>query len=271
MNRLYKMYSNTNIENINRGFGLLADKYDKMQFTNKPVQIMRGKFYKLVASVVKPGSDILEINCGSGIDAAYFAGKGYNVLATDISDKMLLNANAKNTDKKVEFMKLSFTELHKIQNRKFDLVYSNLGGLNCTDELKKISTDIYNLLNDEGYFIAAVMPNCFLWEFLLFIKGEYKRAFRRMTNNWVGANVGGEKIKVKYYSPKRFKKYFTNEFSFVKTKALRIFAPPPPAGHFYSKHPAVSKLLDKFDSFLENFYFASFTCDYYIIVFKKKI
>ena len=265
------MYSNTNIENINKGFGALADEYDEMRFTNKSVQIMREKFYELVTSVVKPGSDILEINCGSGIDAAYFAGKGYNVLATDISDKMLLNAEEKNINKNIEFMKLNFIELHKIQNRKFDLVYSNLGGLNCTDELKKISADIYNLLNDEGYFIAAVMPNFFLWEFLLFIKGEFARALRRISKDWIEANVGGEKIKVKYYSPKRFKKYFTNEFSFVKTKALRIFAPPPPAGHFYSKHPSFSKLLDKIDLFLENFYFASFACDYYIIVFKKKI
>jgi len=199
------MYSNTNIENINKGFGVLADEYDEMQFTNKPVQIMREKFYELVESIVKPGSDILEINCGSGIDALYFGNKGYNVLATDISDKMLRNAEAKNIDKNIKFMKLSFTELDKINSKKFDLVYSNLGGLNCTDELQKIGKDIYNLLNNGGYFIAAVMPNFFLWEFLLFIKGEFKRAFRRMTNNWVEANVGGEKIKVKYYSPQRFR------------------------------------------------------------------
>lgn len=131
------MSSFINIENINKGFGALADEYDKMRFTNKPVQIMREKFYELVDTTVKPGSDILEINCGSGIDALYFGKKNYNVLATDISDKMLSNAEAKNINKNIEFMKLNFTELNKISNRKFDLVYSNLGGLNCTDELEK--------------------------------------------------------------------------------------------------------------------------------------
>lgn len=263
------MNSITNVENINKGFGVLADEYDEMQHTNKPVQIMRKKFYDLVCDTVIPGADILEINCGSGIDALYFGKKNYNVLATDISDKMLINAETKNISKNVEFMKLNFTELNKISNRKFDLVYSNLGGLNCADELQKIGNDIYNILNEGGYFIAAVMPNFFLWEFFLFIKGEFKRAFRRMTNNWVEANVGGQKIKIKYYSPKRFRKYFQIEFKFVKTKALRIFAPPPPAGHFYSKHPAVSKLLDKLDRSIEDFYLSSFVCDYYIIIFKK--
>lgn len=264
------MNSIPNYEKINKGFGALADEYDQMRFTNKPVQIMREKFYEVVENFVKPGSDILEINCGSGIDALHFSNRGYNVVATDISDKMLLNAETKNYERKVEFRKLSFTELHKIQNRKFDLVYSNLGGLNCTDELEKISRDINNLLNSDGYFIAAVMPNFFLWEFLLFLKGEFARALRRIKKDWIEANVGGEKIKVKYYSPRRFKKYFMNEFNFIHTKAMRILAPPPPAEKFYAIHPRLSKLLDKIDERIEDFYLSSFVCDYYIIVFKKK-
>jgi len=264
------MNSIADYEKINKGFGALADEYDEMRFTNKPVQIMREKFYELVESITKPGADVLEINCGGGIDALHFSNKGYKVFATDISDKMLVNAETKNYNRKVEFKKLSFTELHKIQNRKFDLVYSNLGGLNCTDEFEKISREITNLLNSGGYFIAAVMPNFFLWEFLLFVKGEFARALRRLNKNWIEANVGGEKIKVKYYSPRRFKKYFMNDFSFIKTKALRIFAPPPPAGKFYSKHPRLSKLLDKIDDRIEDFYLSSYACDYYIIVFKKK-
>lgn len=131
--------------------------------------------------------------------------------------------------------------------------------------------DINNLLNDGGYFIAAVMPNFFLWEFLLFLKGEFARALRRINKDWIEANVGGEKIKVKYYSPGRFKKYFISEFNFIKIKALRIFAPPPPAENFYVKYPRLSKMLDKIDLLIEDFYISSFACDYYIIVFKKKI
>lgn len=258
-----------NTENINIGFGNLADEYDSMIFTNKPVQIMRQKFYDVITNLIKPGLDLLEINCGSGIDAIYFSERGYKVLATDISDKMINNAKAKINNKNIEFMKMDFTLLNKIKNRKFDLVYSNLGGLNCTDELDKISNSIYTLLNENGYFIAAVMPNFFLWEFLLILKGEFKRALRRLHKKWVEANVGGEKIYIKYYSPHRFKKYFQNKFSFIKTKSLRIFAPPQPAGHYYIKHPFLTKFLDKIDNKIEDCYLSAFMCDYYIIVFKK--
>lgn len=273
------MYSQINIENINKGFGNLADEYDRLQHTNMPVSIMREKFYDVVTNLVEPGANLLEINCGSGIDAIYFGDKGYKVLATDVSDKMLFNAKAKNKNENVEFMKMDFTEPGIISNKKFDLVYSNLGGLNCTDKLGRISYDFYNLLNDGGYFVAVVMPNFFLWEFLLFIKGEFKRAFRRMNKNRVQANVGGEKINVKYYSPRVFKKYFVDNspslklrrtgFQFIKTKALRVFAPAPPAGHFYTKHPSFTKFLDKIDNKIEDYYLSAFLCDYYIIVLKK--
>ena len=258
----------TDIEKINIGFGNVADEYDSMQGINIPVKIMREKFYKTVDSYIKPPAYILELNCGTGIDAFYFANAGYNVVATDISDKMLMNARSKGTLKNLSFEKLNLAELKKATG-KYDLVISNLGGVNCLDDLSKLSRDVSELLNPKGYFIVSVMPQFCLWEFALIFKGEFKRALRRLKRDGVIANVGGEQIFVRYYSPKKFYSYFKNNFHLNKTTGLRIFAPPQPASHWYQKHPSITKFLDIIDNKIESFYFSSLIGDYYIAVLQK--
>jgi ubiquinone/menaquinone biosynthesis C-methylase UbiE len=258
----------TDIEKINTGFGNMADEYDSMQDTNIPVRKMREKFYRTVECFVKPPANVLELNCGSGIDAFHFANSGYNVTATDISDKMLTNARRKSTLKNLSFEKLNLCELDKAAGN-FDLIISNLGGLNCMDDLSKLNKDVYELLNPKGFFIASVMPQFCLWEFALILKGEFKRALRRLKKDGVIANVGGEKIFVRYYSPKIFYNYFKYNFNLMQTTALRVFAPPQPASHWYQKHPSITKFLDFIDDRIEPFYLSSFICDYYIIVLQK--
>ena len=258
----------TDIEKINTGFGNMANEYDSMQDTNIPVRKMREKFYKTVESFVKPPANVLELNCGTGIDAFHFADAGYTVTATDISDKMLINARSKSALKNLSFEKLNLSDLNKAAG-KYDLIISNLGGLNCLDDLSKLSTDVSELLNPKAFFIVSVMPEFCLWEFALIFKGEFKRALRRLKKDGVIANVGGEKIFVRYYSPKKFYNYFRNNFNLKKTTALRVFAPPQPASHWYQKHSLITKFLDFIDDKNESFYFSAFICDYYIAVLQK--
>lgn len=257
-----------NIRKINTGFGNMADEYDAMRGTNIPVKIMRKKFYNTVTSFIKPPADLLELNCGTGIDAFHFAESGYKVTATDISDKMLINAMNKGSHPNLTFKKLSLHRLDKLEE-KYDLIVSNLGGLNCLNDLSKLSKDVSSLLKPNGFFIASVMPQFCLWEVALIFKGEFKRALRRQRKKSIIANVGGEKIFVRYYSPRKFFSYFKKDFALKKTTGLRIFAPTQPVSHWYQKHPALSKFLDSIDDKIESFYPASFIGDYYIAVLQK--
>ena len=262
---------NTNfadIEKINIGFGNMADEYDAMRYTNIPVKKMREKFYKTVESYIKPPAELLEINCGTGIDAFHFANAGYNVRATDISDKMLMNARSKGSLENISFEKLNLSELNKIES-KFDIIVSNLGGINCLNDLNKLSKDVSKLLKPKGFFIASIMPQFCLWESALIFRGEFARALRRLKRNGTLANVGGEKVFVKYYSPQKFYNRFKNDFHLRETKGLCIFAPTQPASHWYKKHRSITRFLDFIDNKIESFYFSSFIGDYYIAVLQK--
>lgn len=259
-----------NFDAVNTGFGRMADEYDAIQETNLPVKKMREKYYSVVKKFVQTPAALLELNCGSGIDAHYFANNGYKILATDISDKMLANAVSKGFHPNLELRKMNFTEMDELNGQQFDAILSNLGGLNCVSDLSFLPGKINKLLKPGGHLIAVVMPSFCLWEFLLIFKGEFKRALRRMKKKGISANVGDEKIYVKYYSPRHFKKIFNEQFDMLTFKALRVFAPVPPAEHWYRKHPAITKFLDKLDNIIENIYPFSFIGDYYIAVVKKK-
>jgi len=259
-----------NYKAINIGFGNLADEYDRLQLTNKSVRLMREKFYKTIIDTVPAKSYLLELNCGSGIDAHYLAEKGYRVLAADISDKMIKNATSKEKKQNLEFRKLSYSDLNQLHNEKFDAVISNLGGFNCIDDLSPVANEIKTLLNPGGYLICTLMPHFSIWELALFFRGEVKRSFRRLKKKGTIANVGNEKVFVRYYSPSELKKFLGQDFNLIQTKALRIFSPPPPADYWYSKHPVITSLFDKLDNKIEMLYSVSFICDNFISVFRKK-
>src|SRR5690606_18746493 len=113
------------IENININFGNMADEYDAMQETNIPVKRMREKFYSSVEKYAQHHADIVDLNCITWIDAFYFDEKGFNVTATDISDKLLSNARSKGTTPNRTFVRLDFLKLNLVV-KKYDFVLSNL-------------------------------------------------------------------------------------------------------------------------------------------------
>src|SRR5690242_3344272 len=119
-------------------FDHMATSYDSV-FTNSAIgQLQRSHVWKYIESILPQlnGIDMLELNCGTGEDAVLFSDRGFNIVATDISEEML-----KVTQQKVQ----QYSMQHRISsqyldlesfsetsfNKKFDLIFSNFGGLNC--------------------------------------------------------------------------------------------------------------------------------------------
>ena len=99
-------------------------------------------------NIIKGGHiNILELNCGTGEDAIRFHKAGNEVFATDISAEMIKVSKTKlgpTEIKGITFMQLSMTDLpQEWMKGKFDLVFSNFGGLNCIDK-----NELENKLNE---------------------------------------------------------------------------------------------------------------------------
>jgi SAM-dependent methyltransferase len=67
----------------------LASTYDAHLAGNTDNALARAAFVDLVGRYVIPGSDLLDFGCGTGLDAALYAQKGYRVHAYDNSPGMI--------------------------------------------------------------------------------------------------------------------------------------------------------------------------------------
>jgi ubiquinone/menaquinone biosynthesis C-methylase UbiE len=217
------------------------------------------------------------LNCGTGEDAVRFAKMGCKVIATDISGDMLKVAKTKAEDEglldKIEFRNLDISKMsEQVFQTKFNLVFSNFGGLNCVDKqsLNVLKTKLNTVLKNEGRFVAVVMPDkCAMETIYFLLKLEIGKAFRRGKKhvNWV--NNSGESLKIYYYSPSAFYSNFKSAFMLGQKLPIGLWIPPSYTESFFQRHPRVLKFL----SSMEKSFHPSFTSrisDHYLIDLKIK-
>lgn len=163
-------------------FDPAAERYDD-QFSKTIVgKMQRSRIWRFLEKELSPSKmDILEINCGTGIDAKWLSGKGHDVIATDVSSKMI--SVAQNKFPSVKFEVCGFSEIAtRFKPNSFDLVFSNFAGLNCVDEsaLIVIQKDISEVLKPKGKFIGVFLGRESWMEQLYFrVKGKKDLIYRR--------------------------------------------------------------------------------------------
>lgn len=188
---------------------------------------------RLLSDLPAPAT-VLEINCGTGEDALWLAGRGHPVLATDISAGMLAVAKAKAAraggDLPLTWARLSAQELdiHTV-NGPFDLVFSNFGGLNCLspDQMAGLARRLAALVRPGGRLVTVVMPSFCLWETawnLLSLRPGM--AARRWRQGAVMAQVGSARFPIWYYGPGRMQRLFQDGFDCVAARPVGLAVPP---------------------------------------------
>lgn len=97
---------------------------------------------------------VLDIGCGYGENCVQFLKLGATkVTGLDISEKMLEIAKNENSSPNILYVNKSMTDLNEI-TEKFDVVFSSLA-VHYIEDFDKLVKDIYNLLNQGGYFIFS--------------------------------------------------------------------------------------------------------------------
>ncbi len=221
--------------------------------------------------------NILEVNCGTGVDAIYLAQKGHNVIATDQSAEMIKNAQLKLKDIRsanVIFQQMDIKDIkNNFTEEKFDLVFSNFGGLNCIDknELKKFGNDIKGMLNPGGRVIASIMPPLSIWDFLyfLFIVDPLK-GIKRLFSKSITAYIYELEITVHYFSPGSFAKLLGSDFIVNKIIPVGFFLPPTYLNNYFKKHSSVLKRLNKLEKKFVNSSYLSNLSNHYLIDLQLK-
>lgn len=237
-------------QEVNAAFSKQSTHFDEDDSLNPILPLWRERIYQHVEKFLEPNSKILELNAGTGIDAIYFSRQGHQVHATDLSDGMISILKKKidqhNLQDKVSTRQVSFENLTELKG-KFDFVFSNFGGLNCTDDLKKVTNHFQELLNPNGFVTFVVMPRACPWEWLWLFKGKFKSAFRRFNSKGADSHLEGHYFTTYYFSLKQVKAAMGDKFKLMKVESLGCVSPPPSASNFVRDFPRLTKFLNRLD------------------------
>lgn len=243
-------------------------------------QLQRKRVWRYLEEITPQlnGMDILELNCGSGEDAALFGHKGFNILATDVSEEMLKvtvqKENRFSMQGKVSSQYLepdSFDET--VFDKKFDLIFSNFGGLNSIDQpsLQVLLSKIPSILAPGGRFIGVAMPRFCLWETsYMLLKFRFKKAFQRLTHKAVVQDGKGTPITTWLYNPSQIEKWSGTKFNLIRTIPIGFALPPAHLEKNFIKRKRLLLQLHQWSKRVESISFLAGMADFYLIDLQLK-
>jgi ubiquinone/menaquinone biosynthesis C-methylase UbiE len=260
---------------MQQAFDTIAREYD-VSFTNTLIGTAQRNIvrkYLEQTHINEKKLNVLELNCGTGEDALWFGKNGHNVLATDISESMLAIAQKKindaGLDSKIRVQKLDINKIDDFKvNEKFDLIFSNFGGINCIypDVIKSLPAKLKKIISVNGHIVIVIMSSFCLWETIyFFLKLNFKEAFRRFYKEGSTVNLNGTDIKVYYYSPAKMKKIFAKFFISNAIKPVGFFLPPSYLEKFFYRKPQLFKWLNNLEKLIHNHNYLSGFSDHYLV------
>lgn len=256
-------------------FDEAAPQYDTIFTYSNIGKAQRKLVFKHIKPILKQGKklSILELNCGTGADAITFGKMQHEVVATDISEGMIAVAKAKKHPKNVAFKVQDINTIStKTFIKKFDVIFSNFGGLNClsNEQLDAFLKTAVDLLNPNGKLILVMMPKQCLWErFYFTLKGDRAKANRRNTTESVVANVDGVGVETWYYNPSEISAIANTHYTTKIIKPIGVTIPPSYLENsFVAKFPILN-IFKGLDTLLTTSSLAKYA-DHFLIVLEKK-
>jgi SAM-dependent methyltransferase len=264
----------SSVAETSRAFDAVAPEYDGALGNNMLIQRMRERVIGKIVATFPRGARLLDLGCGTGIDAVDLAARGYEIVAIDSSGGMVERTWARILDARLEdrahAMQLGIHELEGLRGA-FDGVYSNLGPLNCVSDLRAAAHGMARLLKPRGKIIASVIGKYCPWELAFYaLRFDIQRARIRLTNDRVPVPLQSETVWTRYYSPREFYRAFANEFELIELQALNVFMPPPYLAHACERHKNFFAPLEFLDDQLSGAPLVRNFGDHFLIELQKR-
>jgi SAM-dependent methyltransferase len=234
-----------------RAFDSVAADYDGPRGNNALIRRMRRALWRAVRDELPPGSRLLDLGCGTGLDAVAFARRGYRVTATDWSPRMVERtrerAERSTAACRVDARHLGIQQLDRLRGE-FDGIYSDLGPMNCVPDLRAAAVECARLLRPGGKLVCSVIGRICPWEIGHYaLRGRFRRAAVRAARGVTPVGMNRHTIWTRYYLPREFYRPFAEHFSLCGYRALGLFMPPPYLVDFYRRHRRWCRWLGRLD------------------------
>jgi SAM-dependent methyltransferase len=257
-------------------FDSVAADYDGPRGNNELIQDMRGEMWRWLTATFMPGQRLIDLGCGTGLDAVHLAGLGYRITATDWSPLMVertaARAAVQHVSDRVRTLNMGAHELQRLdETGAYDGVYSNLGPLNCVPDLRSVARESARLLRPGGKLVFTVIGRYCPWEIAHYLRlGRWARAKVRFARNVVPVGMNNHTIWTRYYSPREFYEAFKTEFTLEYHRGLCVFAPPPYLTWLHSRYPRLQERLWRVDRLVSGWPLFRGIGDHFLIVMKRR-
>src|SRR5579859_376906 len=150
-------------------FDSVAGDYDGERGNNAAIRDMRTEMWRWLDTVFAPASRLLDLGCGTGLDAVRMAQAGHHVTALDWSAQMIRRsadrARQERLTERVLALNSGAHELNSLpETTAYDGAYSDLGALNCVPDLAEVARQCARLLKPGGSLVFSVIGRICPWE-----------------------------------------------------------------------------------------------------------
>jgi SAM-dependent methyltransferase len=145
-------------------------EYVRQISTQEADRLTRSAFRDLVLRIAPPGAKLFDFGAGPGLDARFFAERGFTIDAYDVDPRMreffaehcrdLIDAGRITLDEGSyrEFLTGGTAD----GGRCVDLIISNFAPLNLVDDLRELFGRFHALTGPNGKVLASVLSPCFI-------------------------------------------------------------------------------------------------------------
>ncbi len=228
-----------------------AETYDQIFPETLIGRAQRDAVWRVLDRTFHPGQRILELNCGTGIDALHLAKRGVQVVACDLSPRMIELATkcsiAANAVTSPKFRVMPTQEIGQlVKEGPFDGAFSNFSGLNCVDDLSSVARSLANLVHPGAMAIFCKVGRIAPWEIAWHLAhGDIKKAMRRF--HPVSDDA---RIQAHYPPVGEVARIFAPEFRLRQWQGIGVAVPPSSMEPLAKRFPKLLNRLIRADRWL---------------------
>jgi ubiquinone/menaquinone biosynthesis C-methylase UbiE len=199
-------------------FDSIAHCYDALWSNTAVGTAQRGAVWRELDGLFTAGDLVLDLGCGTGVDALHLQAAGLSVYGVDSSSRMVEIARAKRVD--AHHCRIEDLDLLEMQ---FDGAISNFGVLNCVSSLDAVACALARLVRPGGRLALCFLSRICLWEIGYYLlRAKPRKAFRRLA----GRSDSSLGVTVSYPSHREILSAFKDDFRLTRFCGIGCSVPP---------------------------------------------
>lgn len=242
-----------------------AEEYNGQMEMSSLQKRIRQSFQQKLLKHFKEGDTILDLGCGTGIDAVFAAQHGIRVVGVEFSAGMLEKARhlvrAAEVEDRVELIQMTIESLHDLDRGPFDGVISNFCCLNHVENLQAVANHLPTILKPSAKCIFTLFnPGCLVESIQKLREGAVRAAVRKLTNR---AKLYPAPLFL--YSSRKAAAMFAPFFQRIELTAFGMFVLDDGLRRTAVQHPGWTKRMERWDIRCAHAFPFDRICDMYIL------